>query len=113
MRAGRARQFQDNASDSDEDLEVIWEEVEPPETAGDVGAAAGGEPGTTELRSGGAVVPHLLPRLYLVEVRSGVERVSPRKSAAAAAVAAAVAAAAAATAVPKSKTALVPPMRVP
>ena len=38
----------DNASDSDEDLEVIWEEVEPPEAAGDVGAAAGGEPGTTE-----------------------------------------------------------------
>ena len=38
----------DNASDSDEDLEVIWEEVEPPETAGDAGAAAGGEPGTTE-----------------------------------------------------------------
>ena len=36
----------DNASDSDEDLEVIWEEVEPPETAGDVGTAAGGESGT-------------------------------------------------------------------
>ena len=27
----------------------MWKEVEPPETAGDVDAAAGGEPGTTEL----------------------------------------------------------------
>ena len=41
------RQGEDDASDSDDDLEVTWE-VDQPKSARDVDIATGGKPGTTD-----------------------------------------------------------------
>ena len=103
----------DDASYSDDDLEVTWEVDSPARDVGVAADAAGGKPETAEpivgsLREGR--VPHPLPRYCLVEDHSGVERVFPPPAAAAASTAAA---STTARAVLPLKTAIVIPMVIP
>ena len=105
----------DDASDSDDDLEVTWE-VDSPEAARDVGVAAdaaGGKPETAE-PTGGSLREGTSPSSPSTVVSRGGsfrggESISPPAAAAAAATATA---ATTARAVPSLKTAMVIPAMV-